>query len=141
MQTVKIGVEGFTFDSAHYTKGTSEKCLNLHGHTFRLNVEIEGKIDPDTGMVMDFALLKKAVKEVLAEYDHKMLVSERDADDISLSGPFRKNVKVINYPEATTEYLALDIAGKLYEKFNTAVKIKLFEGNRNYVSLTYKKEE
>ncbi|MCD6325791.1 6-carboxytetrahydropterin synthase [Candidatus Bathyarchaeota archaeon] len=130
---MKVGVEGFNFDSAHYTKGSSEKCLNLHGHTFRLDVEVEGEIDPETGMIIDFTLMKNAVKEILADYDHKVIVPKRDIDNVILSGPFHKCIKTIDYPEATTEYIALDIAKRLYEKFKKKVRVKLYEGNRNYV--------
>jgi len=134
---MKVGVEGFTFDSAHYTKGSSEKCLNLHGHTFRLEVEVEGEIDPETGMIIDFALLKNAVQEILADYDHRVIVPKKDIDKIVLSGPFHKCIKTIEYPQATTEYIALDIAKRLYEKLRMNVRVKLYEGNRNYVIIEY----
>jgi len=134
---MKVGVEGLTFDSAHYTKGSSDKCLNLHGHTFRLEVEVEGEIDPETGMIIDFALLKKAVKEILVDYDHKVIVPQKDGDKITFSGPFHKSIKTLEYPEATTEYIALDIAKRLYEKLRMNVRVKLYEGNRNYVIIEY----
>jgi len=138
---MKVGVEGFTFDSSHYTKGSSEKCLNLHGHTFRLDVEIEGEIDPQTGMIIDFTILKNAVKEILSDYDHKLVIPKKDEDNIILSGPFHKSIKTIDYPEATTEYLALDIAKRLYERFKMNVKIKLYEGKQNYIALEYQGEK
>jgi len=137
---MKVGVEGFTFDSAHYTKGSSEKCLNLHGHTFRLDVEIEGEIDPQTGMIIDFAHVKNAVKEILEDYDHKLIIPKKDSNNVTLSGPFQGCIKPIDYSEATTEYLALDIAKRLYEKFKMNVKVKLYEGNRNYVIVEYQGE-
>ncbi|KYH39750.1 MAG: 6-pyruvoyl tetrahydropterin synthase [Candidatus Bathyarchaeota archaeon B26-2] len=137
---MKVGVEGFTFDSAHYTRSSSERCLNIHGHTFRLDVEVEGEINPDTGMIMDFALLKKGVREVVEDYDHKVIIPQRDSDKVTFSGPFHKSVKTINYPEATTEYLALDIARRLYEKFGMKVRVKLFEGERSYVVVEHGEE-
>ena len=138
---MKVGVEGFTFDSAHYTKGSSDKCLNLHGHTFRLEVEVEGEIDPETGMIIDFALLKNAVQEILADYDHRVIVPKKDIDKIVLSGPFHKCIKTIEYPQATTEYIALDIAKRLYEKLRMNVRVKLYEGNRNYVIVEYQGQD
>ncbi len=135
-----VGVRGFTFDSAHYTKGITEKCLNLHGHTFRLDVETEGEVDPETGMVIDFLVLKKIVREVLAEYDHKIIVPRKDLEKIVLQGPFNREIKVIEYPEATTEYIALDIARKIYEKLGMTIRVKLFEGEKNYVIVEYSGE-
>ena len=133
MPKLKVGVQGFTFDSAHYTKGVSEKCMNLHGHTFRLDVEVEGEVDPETGMVIDFGIVKNVVRKILEEYDHKVIVPRKDYEKIVMEGPFRKSVKVIDYPEATTEYLALDIAKKLHEVLKFPVKVKLYEGANNYV--------
>jgi len=134
---MKVGVEGFTFDSTHYTRGSSEKCLNLHGHTFQLDVEIEGEIDPRTGMVIDFTDVKNTVKEILEDYDHKIIIPQKDSGNIILSGPFHRYIKTIDYPEATTEYIALDIARRLYEKFKMKLRVKLYEGKRNYVIVEY----
>jgi len=128
-----IGVEGFTFDAAHYTKGASDKCLNIHGHTFRVDVEVEGEVAPETGMVIDFDVIKNTVKNVIKEFDHKLIVPIKDVNKIVLEGPFAKDIKVINYPEATTEYIALEIARKLYEILKMPVKVKVYEGKRNYV--------
>lgn len=126
-------MKGLTFDASHYTKGVSEKCMNLHGHTFRLDVEVEGEIDPETGMVIDFTVVKNVVREILRDYDHKVIVPRKDLDRIVLKGPFKNVVKPIEYPEATTEYIALDIARRVYEKLGMPVRIRLFEGEKNYV--------
>lgn len=63
----------FTFDSAHFLTKYHGKCENLHGHTYRLRVTVEGSIQED-GMVIDFVELKKLVKErVVDRYDHQNL--------------------------------------------------------------------
>ena len=64
-----------TFDSAHFLPNVPEghKCRNIHGHTYRLKVYINGPIDEHTGWVADFAELKKSVKSVIEEVDHKFL--------------------------------------------------------------------
>jgi 6-pyruvoyltetrahydropterin/6-carboxytetrahydropterin synthase len=65
----------FTFDSAHFLPNVPDghKCKEMHGHTYRLRVWLEGKPDDKLGWVMDFAELKKAVKPVLDCVDHKCL--------------------------------------------------------------------
>ena len=64
----------FQFDAAHRLPEHPGPCQNLHGHTYRLQVLCEGPIDPRTGMVLDFADLKEAVKSrVLAHLDHTYL--------------------------------------------------------------------
>ena len=136
-----VGVKKFYFDAAHYTPGVEGKCQNIHGHTYRLDVEVEGEINKATGMVIDFLVLKKIVKRIVEEYDHKIIVPRRDLDKVVLRGPFNVDVKVIDYPFATTEYLALDIAKRIFEKIGLPVKVKLFEGPRNYVVVKWSGEE
>lgn len=65
----------FTFDSAHFLPNVEvgHKCKEMHGHTYRLRVWIEGKPDPVIGWVMDFADLKKIIKPVIEKIDHTVL--------------------------------------------------------------------
>ena len=63
----------FTFDAAHFLTRYRGKCEHLHGHTYRLRVTVEGKVQKN-GLVLDFGILKKIVKEqVLNKYDHRSL--------------------------------------------------------------------
>ncbi len=57
-------------DCAHFLPG-HPKCGVLHGHTYKVEVIIEG--ENKTGMIMDFADMKKNIRAVLAEYDHRAL--------------------------------------------------------------------
>ena len=54
-------------DCAHFLPGHST-CGQLHGHTYKVEVVIEGKMDG--GMLVDFADLRGQVRSVLAPYDH-----------------------------------------------------------------------
>lgn len=63
----------FTFDAAHYLTKYHGKCENLHGHTYKLHVTVEGKPD-DEDMIIDFCELKKFVHEKVVErLDHSSL--------------------------------------------------------------------
>lgn len=60
----------FTFDAAHFLKDYHGKCENLHGHTYKMRVTIDGEIRPN-GLVMDFAELKEIVNEKVVDvWDH-----------------------------------------------------------------------
>jgi len=66
--------KAFKFDAAHFLPGYEGRCANLHGHTWNLEVELEGPIDRKTGMVLDFAKLKKTVNNlVIDRLDHTCL--------------------------------------------------------------------
>jgi 6-pyruvoyltetrahydropterin/6-carboxytetrahydropterin synthase len=63
----------FTFSAAHFLTKYKGKCENLHGHTYKLTVTVEGDMKDD-GMVIDFVELKKIVNErVIDKLDHSSL--------------------------------------------------------------------
>ncbi len=66
---MKLGVTEY-IDCAHFLPG-HVKCGSLHGHTYKVELIIEGMVQ--SGMVIDFADLKQALRDVLAEYDHRSL--------------------------------------------------------------------
>ncbi len=59
-----------TFDAAHFLPG-HPKCGKIHGHTYRVEVEVEGELK--NGMVIDFEDLKKTLKEIVDEFDHRLI--------------------------------------------------------------------
>ncbi len=65
----------FTFDSAHFLPNVppGHKCREMHGHTYRLVVYIEGNLDKDLGWVMDFAVVKKVIDPIVKRLDHHLL--------------------------------------------------------------------
>ena len=64
----------FSFDAAHFLPSYEGKCSSLHGHHWVVEVEIMGKVDPSTGMILDFHVLKKIVEEEVIEIlDHTHL--------------------------------------------------------------------
>jgi 6-pyruvoyltetrahydropterin/6-carboxytetrahydropterin synthase len=61
------------FAAAHYLPKHDGACQDLHGHTWKVEIEVGGDI-LDTGMVIDFSDLKKLIqREVLDHVDHKCL--------------------------------------------------------------------
>ncbi|PYV19259.1 MAG: 6-carboxytetrahydropterin synthase QueD [Acidobacteria bacterium] len=66
---MKLGVVEH-MDCAHFLPGHN-RCGNPHGHTYRVELVIEG--ENRSGMILDFADLKKAARDVLGVYDHRSL--------------------------------------------------------------------
>jgi 6-pyruvoyltetrahydropterin/6-carboxytetrahydropterin synthase len=63
----------FYFDAAHYLPHYKGKCEKLHGHTYKLEVVIEGGIQKG-GMVVDFVKIKEIVETLVIEkLDHQQL--------------------------------------------------------------------
>lgn len=64
----------FSFEAAHFLPRYEGKCKHMHGHRWEVEVKLEGQIDPSSGMILDFSLLKKDMTEEFLElYDHKVL--------------------------------------------------------------------
>jgi 6-pyruvoyltetrahydropterin/6-carboxytetrahydropterin synthase len=65
----------FSFDSAHFLPNVPDghKCKEMHGHTYRLKVFIQGELDPKLGWIMDFKELKEALLPVIEALDHKLI--------------------------------------------------------------------
>ena len=61
------------FAAAHFLRDYNGKCENLHGHNYKVYVHVEGNGLDEGGMLLDFTLLKTALKEVLSKIDHTNL--------------------------------------------------------------------
>jgi len=61
----------FHFDAAHFIP-EHPKCGEVHGHTWKVYVEVEGELG-DNSMVLDLHILSKVVEEIFSKLDHKLL--------------------------------------------------------------------
>lgn len=69
---MRIELEAGHFSAVHFIT-EHERCEHLHGHNWRVRVEVEGELDR-TGMVVDFLELKARMGEILRRYDHRVLL-------------------------------------------------------------------
>ena len=71
-----------TFDCAHMLSGHEALCKNLHGHTYKVLVTVEGEPleeGSSASMVMDFKHLKAAINEIIVDkFDHAVIFSAED---------------------------------------------------------------
>ena len=65
----------FTFESAHRLPHVphGHKCGRLHGHSYRVQIHVEGAVGSDTGWVQDFGEIKAAFKPLEEQLDHNYL--------------------------------------------------------------------
>jgi 6-pyruvoyltetrahydropterin/6-carboxytetrahydropterin synthase len=84
-----------SFDAAHLLTGHGGQCKNLHGHTYRVSVELAADA-PVPGqpedMVMDFRELKEVLKtEVVAPCDHAFLYDTESAVECDIAATLQKH--------------------------------------------------
>ncbi len=65
----------FTFEAAQTLPKVPEghKCRRMHGHSFKVEVSVEGEVDPDLGWLYDHAAISHAMDPLLAMLDHSYL--------------------------------------------------------------------
>lgn len=68
-------VKSMNFDAAHFLDHDPDArpYARLHGHSFVMNVEIEGEPGADTGWVVDFGDVAEALQALHDELDHRLL--------------------------------------------------------------------
>lgn len=78
----------FYFEAAHTLRrvlekdsGLRESSLRIHGHTYHAEVMLRGEPSPDTGMLVDLAVLRAALVDVRDALDHRFL------DEVAGLGP------------------------------------------------------
>lgn len=67
--------KSFGFEAAHAlpTFPEGHKCRRLHGHSFRVDVVVEGEVDPATGYLVDYGVIAAACEPLRAQLDHRYL--------------------------------------------------------------------
>jgi 6-pyruvoyltetrahydropterin/6-carboxytetrahydropterin synthase len=104
----------FKFDSAHRLPFHKGKCANMHGHTYTLEVTIQGRIvkesvdDEERGMITDFSNLKDIVNRVIIDkYDHACLNN-------IFTNPTSEIMAMSIFKELDDEFESLDVLYELY---------------------------
>ena len=127
MAAYKVVVEKdyLVFASGHFiTYG--DLCEALHGHNYRARVELEGELD-ENSYVFDFVTLKRIMRRLVNEIDHKMLLPlenqhlelRETEDEVEVRYRDRRyvfpreDVVLLPIPNTTAEMLASYLAGRL----------------------------
>jgi 6-pyruvoyltetrahydropterin/6-carboxytetrahydropterin synthase len=81
--SIRISDDSLTFSAAHFLTLADGQCERLHGHTYRVAVELCGPLD-ENQYVADFVAVRRAVQGILSCLDHCVLLPEHNpAIDIS----------------------------------------------------------
>jgi len=61
------------FAAAHRLTMVGEKCENLHGHNWKIEVYVQGRDLDQGGVLVDFGIVKRHVRSLMETLDHKFL--------------------------------------------------------------------
>jgi 6-pyruvoyltetrahydropterin/6-carboxytetrahydropterin synthase len=70
---VRLEKEQHVFSAAHFITFNGDVCERLHGHNYRVAVEVEGPLD-ENQYVIDFIALRDELKLITDELDHHVLL-------------------------------------------------------------------
>ena len=72
---VSVTKDYLVFASAHFITFSGHRCETLHGHNYRVGVTVEGALDPESWYVFDFGVLKRIMRQLCDDIDHKVLLA------------------------------------------------------------------
>lgn len=143
---VTVTKEDLVFAAAHFITFAGHRCETLHGHNYRTGVIIEGGIDPESWFVLDFAALKRLMRRLTDELDHRVLlprdnpklaISEANGSvHVSFDGAPRyvfpaRDCVILPIPNTTVEMLAQYLTGRVRAELGavgvTAIEVEVEE--------------
>ncbi|MGB1580621.1 MAG: 6-carboxytetrahydropterin synthase QueD [Nevskiales bacterium] len=101
--TLKVRTE---IAASHIIEGHTGKCARLHGHNWKIDVEVQVKHLDSLGMGMDFADLKAETQAVTEPLDHRHL---NDLPGFEGINPTAENVAAYVYREVSSRINTDDI--------------------------------
>lgn len=125
---VRISKDYLVFSAGHFITYNGNVCERLHGHNYRVAAEVYGPLD-ENHYVVDFIALRDALKAIVDELDHHMLLPTTHpqikvaADEKRVEVTFedrqwvfpRCDCILLPVPNTTTELLAQYIGRKLLD--------------------------
>ena len=132
MRSFKVSVtkDYLVFSSAHFITFAGHRCEPLHGHNYRVAVALEGALDEESWYVVDFSELKRIMRQLCDEIDHKVLLPLRNSKldvqqhDGSVTVAYEGKQKymfpvedcaLLDIPNTTVEMLAQHLAVRVRE--------------------------
>jgi len=130
------------FDAAHRVIGHENKCRNLHGHRFVLEVSFTASEVDSVGRIIDFGVVKEILGAWIEEnWDHNVVLARADMNlGEKISAITHQNIfylEVNPTAENLAEYLMNEVCPKLFAGLNVVcTKIKLYETPNCFVEVS-----
>ncbi len=124
----------FRWEMGHRLLCHAGQCKNLHGHSYRMQVEVTSD-ELLNGMVMDYYDLKQTVQPFVDELDHCFIINSKDEKLLEAAKELKTKIVVVDF-ETTAENLCRYFIDKILEKGLPKkiqkLKVKIFETSTSY---------
>jgi len=129
MSDIRI-TKQFSFETGHALYGYDGKCRNIHGHSYKLSVTVNGTPINDTenvkyGMVIDFSDLKKIVKEEIVNVFDHATVFNKNTPHLELAKELidrGHHILLVDY-QPTSEMMVIDFAEKIKNRLPNNIRL------------------
>ena len=119
----------FRLEMAHALVGYDGPCSQIHGHSYLLEVTVEGpeahSEGPKMGMAIDFKEVKRAVEEsVVSLYDHSFIIRRTAATEevVEVLSRHFSRIRVVDW-QPTSENLLVHFAELIASKLPEGVRL------------------
>lgn len=130
----------FEFEACHKLNLTYDSpCQKLHGHSYKVMIEVSTDKLDENGMVIDFTKLKSIKDWVMENWDHAMIVAKGDPDTTAILKLNIAKVFEIEEKNVTAENMAKILEKLTHDKIKDDInhhnlkniKIKIWETSSN----------
>lgn len=90
-----------SFSAAHHLRDYQGKCERVHGHNYKVELQVKSPIVDRSGMVIDFTLLRQALDRLLQRFDHQDLNEVKPFDALN---PTAENIAKLIYEEMAMKF-------------------------------------
>lgn len=125
-----------SFDAAHFLKGYDGKCSNIHGHRWRVVVQIRAEKLSDEqqtrGMVVDFSDLKMALKRICDDLDHCLIYETASLRVTTIQALHEEGFRLVEVPfRPTAEHFSRYIYEMMKEQGYGIDRVEVYETPNN----------
>lgn len=121
-----------SFDSAHFLAGYDGKCSNIHGHRWRVVIEVAKENLNEGGMVIDFTDLKKELKEFVDNLDHSLIIEKNSLRYVTFKALAEDGFKIVEVDfRPTAENFAKYFFDEFKNKGYCMKSVEVYETPKN----------
>ena len=114
------------FEAAHrLTSAYSQRCLGIHGHSYRVELLLEGELNT-SGMVVDFGKVKAMVASFIDKFDHSLIIHSADTYLVDIAPKLNSRFIIVPY-NPTAENMCIHILTEIKEIGIPITAVKVHE--------------
>jgi 6-pyruvoyltetrahydropterin/6-carboxytetrahydropterin synthase len=130
---MKIAKE-FRWEMGHRLPEHFGQCKNIHGHSYKMLVEIEGELNKDE-MVIDYYDVEKIINPIIVKLDHAFMVNKNDKVVLEFLEKMNSKKVIVDF-QSTAENICLYLLNEIKKvslpQNVSEIKVRVYETSHDY---------